>query len=95
MLMDEIFQQIGDLGPSQRRVLFLVCLVDTYAALHTLNIAFIGTDPGWRCLREASEDDAKGYDEVDAASKCLHYEHGECTPVYSEEYTSLVTEVIM
>ena len=95
MLMDDIFQQIGDLGPSQRRVLFLVCLVDTYAALHTLNIAFIGTDPGWRCLRVASEDDAKGYDEVDAASKCLHYERGECTPVYSEEYTSLVTEVIM
>lgn len=95
MLMDEIFQQIGDLGPSQRRVLFLVCLVDTYAALHTLNIAFIGTDPGWRCLRETSEDDAKGYDEVDPASKCLHYERGECTPVYSEEYTSLVTEVVM
>ena len=77
MDVDNVLSHIGDFGPAQKKIYFLISLTHLYLGFHTLILSFIGTDPGWRC--------------EGAAMKCS--ELGHCTPEYLTEYTSIVTEV--
>ena len=93
--MDEIFSQIGEFGPAQKKAYFFICLVDAYASLHILTLSFIATNPEWQCLRSRPPEDGGDtlHETADPASRCWHYERGECTPAYSNGYTSIVAEV--
>jgi len=91
--MDEILSQIGEFGPTQKKIYFLICLVDVFAGLHILTLSFIAFNPEWKCLKPPEDGGDTPSEITDLASKCWHYEHGKCTPVYSTEYTSIVAEV--
>lgn len=95
MDVDDILSHIGDFGPSQKKIYFLVSLAHVYTAFHAFVVLFIGTDPGWRCVPTSSGglEDASGNVLRDTATMCSYYEKQYCTPEYSTEYTSIVTEV--
>ena len=95
MDVDDVLSHIGDFGPSQKKVYFLVSLAHVYTAFHAFVVLFIGTDPGWRCVPSSSSglEDASGNVLRDRATMCSYYEKKYCTPEYSTEYTSIVTEV--
>ena len=95
MDVDDVLGHIGDFGPSQKKVYFLVSLAHVYTAFHAFVVLFIGTDPGWKCVPSSSSglEDASGNVLRDSATMCSYYEKKYCTPEYSTEYTSIVTEV--
>ena len=88
MDIDEALERIGEFGPSQKRIFFLVNLCQVYAALTAFALSFAGNDPGWKCKTTSKEEVI-----TDPDLRCLRYEQGECEPVYSKEFTSIVTEV--
>lgn len=87
MDVDEILQRVGEFGPSQWKIHLLLCLSVTFTAITTLNLAFIGSDPGWTCAF------IEGGAHTAPDQQCYYYDKGECKPVYSNDFTSIVTEV--
>ena len=49
MEVDEVFERIGEFGPAQVKLFFVLTLPGMWMALHGLVPNFIGTDPGWNC----------------------------------------------
>ena len=49
MEIDEVFEQIGELGRTQVTILVLLSLPATWMAVHVLAPVFIASDPGWTC----------------------------------------------
>ena len=49
MEVDHVFSEIGEFGPVQIKLFFLLGLPMTWMALHTLAPNFICTGPGWTC----------------------------------------------
>ena len=99
MDVDEVLEKIGDFGPSQRKIYYLVSLSNIWMAIFILSPSFIGLDPGWSCVPMVDESiqpqvvaDSKSA-LADSHSKCRYYEQGSCTPEYSTEFTSIVTQV--
>lgn len=86
MDVDEALERIGEFGPAQKKIYFLVSLCQVYGALTVFAISFTGADPGWRC-------DGSEANLTDPVAKCIRYELGECKPDYSDKFTSVVTEV--
>ncbi len=95
MDVDEVWERIGEFGPAQKKIFFLVNLAQVYGALTVFAISFAGIDPGWSCSLETEEatESAVTQDLTDPVLKCYHYERGECDPAYSNRFTSIVTEV--
>ena len=97
MDIDEALQRIGDLGRVQKKIFFLVSAPHIWSAFHVLALTYIGTDPGWTCTAPKTRNDGHIGVAVESLSdpdaKCAYYEQGECSPEFSKEYTSIVTEV--
>lgn len=90
MDVDGVLGRIGELGRAQWKILILLQLSNTFIALTQMTLPFVGRNPGWNCT---SSDAARLPSSV-SSRKCLLYEHGECTPEFSKEYTTIVTEVV-
>ena len=88
MDVDEVLEKIGDFGPSQRRIYYLISLTNLWMPIFILLPSFIGADPGWSC-----DVDESNQLQTDFRSRCRCYEQGSCTPDYSTEFTSIVTQV--
>lgn len=85
MDIDEVFDQIGAFGFSQKKIYYLLNLVQVFLGFHALSLSFIGSDPGWTC---------EEYSDIKNQSLlCPEYELGQCKPQFSPAYTSIVTEV--
>lgn len=107
MEVDEVLHQINGFGRRQKTLFLLIGLPHIWSTLQVLSMNFIGADPGWTCrLPQADgyEPQLQGYGEkahvgvdvtglTDPVAKCAYYNQGECVPKFSEEYTSVVTEV--
>ena len=82
MDIDEVMKRIGEFGPSQSKTIYLIYLSQLIShGLHVLYFSFISADPGWSCVGKNGKD------------SCEMFENGECTPEYSTDFTSIVTEV--
>ena len=90
MDVDEVLEKIGDFGPSQRRIYYLICLTHLWIPTVILLPSFTGVDPGWSCVVDESN---QLQAVTDIHSRCRYYEQGSCTPDYSTEFTSIVTQV--
>ena len=97
MDINEALQRIGDLGLVQKKILFLTGLPHIWGTFHVLALIYIGTDPGWKCTASIETRNSGHNRAVESLSdpdvKCAYYEQGECSPEFSKEYTSIVTEV--
>ena len=97
MDIDEVLQRIGGLGLVQKKIFFFVSAPHVWNAFHVLALAYIGTDPGWKCSAPKTQHSGHVGVAVESPSdpdaKCAYYEQGECSPEFSKEYTSIVTEV--
>ena len=49
MDIDEVFQHIGELGHTQKKLFVMLSVPMMWTAFHVLVINFIGSDPGWSC----------------------------------------------
>lgn len=90
MDIESALVRIGGFGPAQKKIFYSVALVQSVCAVHLLSMPFIGADPGWSCHVQTEEGSKELAEE---SEKCLSYEQDGCTPVYSKEFTSIVTEV--
>ena len=85
MDVDEVLEKIGDFGPSQRKIYYFISLTHLWMAITSLLHSFIGADPGWSCAGNKVV--------TDPSNRCQYYEQGTCTPDYSTDFTSIVTQV--
>ena len=82
--MDEAFKEVGEFGAFQKKLLVWFNLFHVVGVYYTLLIAFVGRTPEWNCTKAAASD---------KNSMCQLYELGKCKPVYSKDFTSIVSEV--
>lgn len=82
MDIDNVFTRIGDFGSAQKKIFYILCTCQIFLGCHALVLAFIGPEPEWSC------GDKKGEGE-----RCMAFEKEDCSPVYSNEFTSIVSEV--
>lgn len=82
MDIDNVFARIGDFGWSQKKIFYILCLCQTYLGFHVLILTFIGEEPEWSC---------GGKNQV---LRCPPFEKGECAPEYSDEFSTIVSEVV-
>lgn len=89
MDMDAIFKVIGEFGPYQRRVYFLLCLPFIFVATSNLAYVFIGATPEhYRCIVPACDTNLTDlqynrtfleftipYNKTSGFSKCQRYKH--------------------
>ena len=86
MDVDEVFKRIGGFGRSQKTIYFLVNSIHIILGIHALALVFIAVEPNWTC-----EGSVPGVENLD---KCLRFSQGNCSPDYSKDFTSIVSEVI-
>jgi len=84
MEIDEVLEEIGGFGRFQAKVVFLLNLGHIACGLVAMCITFVGAPPEWSCEERS--------DIVDD-DQCERLEEGTCTPKYSQEFTSIVSEV--
>ena len=82
MDIDDVFTKIGDFGSSQKRIFYILSTCQTFIGFHVLILAFIGPEPVWNCVGNGGQ-----------VVGCPAYERGECSPVYSDEFSSIVSQV--
>ena len=85
--MDEAFREVGEFGPLQKKLLIwygMYCLV---SVSYMLQVTFVGRTPAWECFEPGDIKHSNGL------STCQLFEAGKCKPVYSNEFTSIVSEV--
>lgn len=82
MDIDNVFTRIGDFGLSQKKIFFILSSAQTFLGVHALILAFIGPEPLWTCDGE-----------TDPASRCAQFETGKCSPEYSDDFSSIVSQV--
>jgi hypothetical protein len=80
MEVDEVIEKIGGFGPTQKKIVWLLNAASLFGSFHTLLYTFLTDDPGWRCGQQSK-------------SACEMVDAGTCTPNYSSEFTSIVSEV--
>ena len=49
MEVEEVFGQIGELGPAQTMLFVMLSLPGPWISFHTFITSFIDSDPGWTC----------------------------------------------
>ena len=84
--MDEAFKKVGEFGRLQKKLLVWFNLFQLVAAFNMLMITFVGRSPVWNCSKTAA---------TDGKLMCHMFETGKCKPVYSQNFTSIVSEVSM
>ena len=90
MDIETVLARIGGFGRAQKKIFYSVSFLQSLCAVHLLSLPFIGTDPGWSCRAKTAQGT---WEPVADSEKCSNYERGECTPEYSKEFTSIVSEV--
>lgn len=88
MDISEILEKIGGFGHSQMRIIYPLNAVHIYCGLLVMLYVYIGEDPGWTCPQQPD-----GQDTSSAVDACARVSDGSCTPQFSKEFTSIVTEV--
>lgn len=86
MDINEVFDKIGGFGWAQMKIVYPVNMAHFVVACHVLLYSFVGEDPGWSCPQSG--------DEITSSDSCALVSDGTCTPKFSEDFTSIVTEVI-
>ena len=89
MDIDACLQQAGEFGPAQKRIYYVVNLMNVLAAMQTLAPAFIAFEPEWTCGSQSTPEEQQT-----ALQRCTLFEQGRCHPHYLTGYTTIVTEVI-
>lgn len=84
MDIDNVFTRIGEFGSAQKKIFYILCTNQIFLGFHALALAFIGPEPAWSCGRKEDE-----------AERCAAFEKKECSPLYSNEFTSIVSEVYL
>lgn len=87
MDIDHCLQQAGEFGPAQKRIYYLVNLMNVVAAMQTLAPAFIASEPEWTCGSQQSSPE-----EQTTLQKCAAFDEGRCNPHYRSNYATIVTE---
>lgn len=82
MDIDNVFTRIGDFGSAQKKIFYILCTCQIFLGCHALALAFIGPEPEWSC--DGKEDERE---------RCTAFEKKDCSPLYSNEFTSIVSEV--
>lgn len=82
MDIDNVFARIGDFGSAQKKIFYILCTCQIFLGCHALVLAYIGLEPEWSC---------GGKDEVE---RCAAFEKRDCSPIYSNEFKSIVSEVL-
>ena len=78
-----MLEKIGGCGRAQIKIVFLVQSVHYFVLFHVLSPIFIGVEPKWTCGSSEEDQDA-----------CLRFRQGKCAPKYSNDFTSIVSEVL-
>ena len=89
MDIDDVFTEIGVYGWSQKVVIYILGSSHTFLCFYILILTFIGTEPDWSCEAPSGGTSQGGVRDRD----CVAYDKGECSPVYSDESSSIVSEV--
>lgn len=82
MDIDNVFTRIGDFGSAQKKIFYILCTCQIFLGCHALVLAFIGPEPEWSCGEKKDE-----------VERCTAFEKKDCSPIYSNEFTSIVSEV--
>lgn len=82
MDIDDVYRKIGEFGPSQKKIVYPLFVYYALSGFPVLLLAFIGVAPEWSC-RDALEE---------GEDRCSAFDKGHCTPVYTSEYGTIVTE---
>lgn len=90
MDIDDVFTQIGVYGTSQKKIVYILGSSHIYLCFHALILSFIGSEPDWSCAAGAF---GTGETVTPRLKDCVAYEKGRCSPVYSDESSSIVSEV--
>ena len=88
MDIDACLQQAGEFGPIQKRIYYVVNLMNVLAAMQTLAPAFIAYEPEWTCDSQSPPKEQQA-----ALQRCTLFEQGLCQPQYLSGHTTIVTEV--
>lgn len=87
MDIEDVFTKIGVYGWSQKKVIYILGSSHTFLCFNILILTFIGTEPDWSCAPSSTSGQGSVRD-------CVAYDKGECSPVYSDKSSSIVSEVI-
>ena len=100
MDVDELLeQQIGGFGRAQKKAVLFMCLTEMVVTLMFMSGTgvFTGIDPGheWVCQQQQQLPVRVQGEVVDGDPEkvCAAFEAGTCTPKFSNDFTSIVTEV--
>ena len=86
MDFDQVLQKIGGFGWAQKKIVYTIIFIHIITGFHLFAYTFIGEDPGWSCPGTEGEHGS--------ADLCREVGEGTCTPEFSKNFTSIVTEVI-
>lgn len=92
--MDDAFKLIGSYGRYQKRLILWYSVYQMVSGYYMLAFTFAGRTPPWQCSTQtASTSSVVTADTTAAPDACSLFEEGECVPVYSKKFTSIVSEV--
>ena len=87
MDIDDVFTEIGVYGRSQKKVVYILGSSHAFLCFNILILTFIGAEPDWSCAGPASGGPS--------LRDCVAYEKGECSATFSDESSSIVSEVCL
>ena len=94
---DDVLQQIGQFGPYQRRIYFLLFLPTIFCAMHKLAWVFLGAQVNHRC-KLPSEPSNVTYNAIETNETCYYYLNGqksECDHGYVYDKTNFGSSAVM
>lgn len=89
MDIEDVFSKIGGYGLSQKKIVYIFSSSHSYLCFVILTLTFIGAEPPWSCPASGSQNGPA----PQAHEDCVTFERGECSPVYSHEFSSIASEV--
>lgn len=82
MEFDHVLKIVGEFGPHQKRLYFLLCLSIVPAAIQLLLLVFIAAEPTWVCVGSSANNTCPKN-----RSHCAERH-------YTSKFTSIISEVI-
>ena len=90
---EDIIEKLGSFGPFQIRVFILVSMFETPAAWYMLLPVFTGAVPAWTCPSTPSLNNNTESNNTDMDMACMP-DNSVCSGIsYTDEFTSIVSEV--